>query len=45
MFLLDTNSVSELRKAKAGKADKNVKVWANNVADFEHAGVEIFNPW
>ncbi|WP_378736527.1 type II toxin-antitoxin system VapC family toxin [Nocardia brasiliensis] len=28
MFLLDTNVVSELRKAKAGKADKNVTAWA-----------------
>src|SRR5689334_19513239 len=28
MFLLDTNVVSELRKAKAGKADTNVVAWA-----------------
>lgn len=28
MFLLDTNVVSELRKAKAGRADKNVVAWA-----------------
>jgi predicted nucleic acid-binding protein len=28
MFLLDTNVVSELRKAAAGKADKNVVTWA-----------------
>lgn len=28
MFLLDTNVVSELRKARAGKADKNVVAWA-----------------
>lgn len=28
MFLLDTNVVSELRKAHAGKADKNVVNWA-----------------
>lgn len=28
MFLLDTNVVSELRKARAGKADKNVAAWA-----------------
>jgi len=28
MFVLDTNVVSELRKAKAGKADKNVTLWA-----------------
>lgn len=32
MFLLDTNVVSELRKAKAGKADANVTAWANSVA-------------
>jgi predicted nucleic acid-binding protein len=28
MFLLDTNVVSELRKARAGKADPNVAAWA-----------------
>lgn len=27
MFLLDTNVVSELRKARAGRADKNVTAW------------------
>ncbi|MDD5215941.1 MAG: type II toxin-antitoxin system VapC family toxin [Methylococcales bacterium] len=32
MFLLDTNVVSELRKAKTGKADKNVTAWAENVS-------------
>lgn len=32
MYLLDTNIVSELRKAKSGKADKNVKAWANGVS-------------
>ena len=31
MFLLDTNVVSELRKAKAGKADPNVAAWAASV--------------
>lgn len=31
MFLLDTNVVSELRKAKAGKADKKVASWADGV--------------
>jgi predicted nucleic acid-binding protein len=31
MYLLDTNVVSELRKAKAGKANKNVKAWAKGV--------------
>jgi toxin FitB len=28
MFVLDTNVVSELRKAKSGKADANVIAWA-----------------
>lgn len=32
MYLLDTNVVSELRKAKGGKADKNVKAWADSVS-------------
>lgn len=32
MFLLDTNVVSELRKAKAGKADPGVVEWADHVA-------------
>ena len=32
MFLLDTNVVSELRKAKSGKANKNVKAWAESVS-------------
>lgn len=31
MFVLDTNVVSELRKAKAGKADLNVAAWASGV--------------
>jgi len=31
MFILDTNVVSELRKAKAGTADKNVIAWASSV--------------
>ena len=31
MFVLDTNVVSELRRAKAGKADKNVTAWAASV--------------
>ena len=31
MYLLDTNVISELRKAKSGKADKNVEAWANGV--------------
>ncbi len=33
MFLLDTNIISELRKAGSGKADKNVIAWAEKVAD------------
>ena len=31
MFILDTNVVSELRKVKAGKADKGVSAWADSV--------------
>jgi toxin FitB len=31
MFVLDTNVVSELRKAKAGKANKGVVGWARRV--------------
>lgn len=31
MFLLDTNVVSELRKATAGKADARVIAWASGV--------------
>lgn len=32
MYLLDTNVVSELRKAKSAKFDKNVFAWANSVS-------------
>ncbi len=32
MYLLDTNVVSELRKAKSGKADENVVAWASSVS-------------
>lgn len=28
MYLLDTNVISEIRKARAGKADPNVTAWA-----------------
>jgi predicted nucleic acid-binding protein len=31
MFLLDTNVISELRKARAGKADRHVAAWARSV--------------
>ena len=31
MYLLDTNVISELRKSKTGKADKNVISWAASV--------------
>ncbi len=31
MFLLDTNVISELRKARAGKADRNVATWGRTV--------------
>ncbi len=33
MYVLDTNVVSELRKAKAGKADPNVATWAAGVPE------------
>jgi predicted nucleic acid-binding protein len=32
MFLLDTNVISELRKARAGKADRNVTAWIQTVS-------------
>jgi len=32
MYLLDTNVISELRKAGSGKADQNVLAWADNVS-------------
>jgi len=38
MFLLDTNVVSELRKIRLDRADKNV-------ADFKSSGVVLLNPW
>ena len=31
MFLLDTNVVSELRKIRSGKADKNLARWADHL--------------
>ncbi len=31
MYLLDTNVISELRKAKSGKADKNVVAWSSDI--------------
>jgi len=32
MYLLDTNIISEMRKAKTGKIDKNVAAWASHVS-------------
>jgi len=32
VYLLDTNVVSELRKAKSGKADKKVVRWAGSIS-------------
>ena len=32
MYLLDTNVVSELRKAQSGRVDRQVKAWADSVA-------------
>jgi predicted nucleic acid-binding protein len=31
MYILDTNVIAELRKAKSGKADQNVVAWAVSV--------------
>ena len=31
MFLLDTNVVSELRRIRSGKGDRNVSAWADSV--------------
>jgi predicted nucleic acid-binding protein len=31
MFLLDTNVLSELRKVRAGRADRNVAAWAKTM--------------
>ncbi len=31
MYVLDTNVVSELRKVRAGKADRNVAIWTESV--------------
>ncbi|MBP8097911.1 MAG: type II toxin-antitoxin system VapC family toxin [Arenimonas sp.] len=43
MFLLDTNVVSELRKIRFGKADKNVARWADGVdaADLYLSAISI----
>lgn len=35
MFLLDTNVVSELRKVRLGRADKNVAAWADSTETAE----------
>ena len=32
MYLLDTNVISELRKAKTNKANKDVLLWANSIS-------------
>jgi len=32
MYLLDTNVISELRKAKSGKSNKHVVAWAKKIA-------------
>lgn len=32
MYLLDTNVISEFRKARIGKADRQVSAWANSVS-------------
>ncbi len=35
MYLLDTSVVSELRKIKTGKADRNVSAWSDSVDALE----------
>jgi toxin FitB len=44
MFLLDTNVISELRKAGDGKADSNVIAWVSgeNATDFYISAVTLF---
>lgn len=42
MFLLDTNVVSELRKIRLGRADKNVAQWAERRDSAQGA---IFRSW
>ena len=32
MYLIDTNVISEFRKARIGKADRQVAAWANSVS-------------
>lgn len=43
MFLLDTNVVSELRKAQSGKADQKVVAWASqfSVSNFYLSAITI----
>jgi len=33
MYLLDTNVISEFRKARAGKADRHVVAWVNSTSE------------
>jgi hypothetical protein len=33
MYLLDTNVISELRKAKSGKIDRHVNKWAGSISN------------
>jgi len=40
MYLLDTNVISELRKVKSAKANKNVETWANSV-DVSHLFLSV----
>ena len=53
-YILDTNVLSELRKASQGRADAliaatalvhDMAVFTRNVADFEPTGVVVINPW
>jgi len=40
MYVLDTNVVFELRKARLGKADANVVAWAESV---DAAGLFVYH--
>jgi predicted nucleic acid-binding protein len=40
VFLLDTNVISELRKAGDGRADRCVVAWLARAT-----GVAVLNPW
>jgi predicted nucleic acid-binding protein len=35
MYVLDTNVVSELRRIRLGRGDRNVELWARNVGEID----------